>query len=89
MRTSQIQSDDIVEVLIRGGRLVGRVTAISDGVVYFNPICPGAGWRHAKAREVVTHWRKTGRKGGEPAENTQSDPSDRSAGSCRSPQHRK
>jgi hypothetical protein len=32
--------------------------------VHFNPICPGAGWRHAKAREIVAHWRKTGRRGG-------------------------
>jgi hypothetical protein len=32
--------------------------------VCFNPICPGAGWRHAKAREIVAHWRKTGRRGG-------------------------
>lgn len=64
MRTSRIQIDDVVEVLIRGRRLLGRVTEISDGVVYFTPICPGAGWRHAKAREIVAHWRKAGRRGG-------------------------
>lgn len=31
--------------------------------MYFNPICSGAGWRHAKEREIVAHWRKTGRQG--------------------------
>lgn len=31
--------------------------------MYFNPICSGAGWRHAKEREIA-HWRKTRRQGG-------------------------
>jgi hypothetical protein len=29
--------------------------------VYFTPISPAAGWRHASAREIICHWRKTGR----------------------------
>ena len=64
MRTGRIQIDDVVEVRVKGRSIVGRVTEVTDGVVYFNPVCPGAGWRHAKAREIVTHWRKTGRRGG-------------------------
>jgi hypothetical protein len=31
--------------------------------VRFTPISPAAGWRHAGAREIVGHWRKTGRRG--------------------------
>lgn len=59
MRTGRIQVDDVVEVLVKGRRIVGRVTDVNDGVVYFQPICPGAAWRHATAREIVAHWRKT------------------------------
>ena len=66
MKLDRIAVNDIVEVRVRGRLILGRVTEIKDGVVYFNPICPGAGWRHAKAREVIAHWRKTGRqRGGE------------------------
>ena len=57
-----IAADDIVEVDIRGRVVIGRVTEVNDGIVYFRPIRPGVGWRHAKAREIVTHWRKTGRR---------------------------
>ena len=64
MRTGRIHVDDVIEVRVKGRSIVWRVTEISDGVVYFNPICRGAGWRHAKAREIVAHWRKTGRRGG-------------------------
>ena len=62
MKLDRIAVNDIVEVRVRGRLILGRVTEIKDGVVYFNPICPGAGWRHAKAREVIAHWRKTGRQ---------------------------
>jgi hypothetical protein len=62
VRIGRIQIDDVIEVVIRGRRLLGRVTDVKDGVVHFNLICPGAGWRHAKAREIVTHWRKSGRR---------------------------
>lgn len=64
MRVNRIATDDIVEVQIKGRTILGRVTEINDGIVYFRPICPGAGWRDAKAREIVAHWRKTGRRGG-------------------------
>lgn len=64
MRTGRIQIDDVVEVNLRGRILLGRVTDVGDAVVYFQPVCPGAGWRHAKAREITAHWRKTGRRAG-------------------------
>jgi len=64
MRTGRIQIDDVVEVNLRGRVLLGRVTDVGDGVVYFRPVCPGTGWRHAKAREITAHWRKTGRRAG-------------------------
>jgi hypothetical protein len=47
---------------IKGRSVHGEVPEIKDGVVYFRPISPGAGWRHATPREIVTHWRKTGRR---------------------------
>jgi hypothetical protein len=62
VRTGRIGIDDVVEVVVKGRLIVGRVTKVNDGIVYFNPISPAAGWRHAKARDVVTHWRKTGRR---------------------------
>jgi hypothetical protein len=33
VRISRIASDDIVEALIRGRRVLGRVTEINDGIV--------------------------------------------------------
>lgn len=74
MRTSRIQIDDVVEARVKGRTILGRVTEVSDGVVYFNPVCPGAGWRHAKPREIVAHRRKTGRRGG--GERDRSEPAD-------------
>ena len=71
MRLDRIAIDDVVEARVRGRVIVGRVTEVSDGVVYFNAICPGAGWRHAKAREIVTHWRKTGRNRGRGEDDTE------------------
>ena len=73
MRTTRIHIDDVVEALVKGRRICGRVTEVNDGVVYFRPICPGVGWRHAKAREIVTHWRKVGPRG--TGTDTESEPS--------------
>ena len=39
------------------------MTEVKEGVVYFSPISAAAGWRHASAREIIGHWRKTGRRG--------------------------
>ena len=60
MRLHSIHSEDLVLCSIKGRRLYGEVTEVTDGRVYFRPLCPGAGWRHAAAREVIGHWRKTG-----------------------------
>jgi hypothetical protein len=68
VKLDRIAVNDIVEVRVRGRLILGRVTETKDGLVYFNPICPGAGWRHAKAREVIAHWRKTGRQRGSETE---------------------
>ena len=62
MRLDQIAVDDIVEARIKGRCVLGRVTEVTDGIVYFRPISPAAGWRHASAREIIAHWRKTGRR---------------------------
>lgn len=67
VRVEGVAVGDIVKVAI-GGRIVyGEVSEIRDRVVYFRPISPAAGWRHASAHQVVGHWRKAGRRrsGGE------------------------
>jgi hypothetical protein len=50
---------DLVRCAIKGRTgIYGEVTEINDGVVYFRPLCPATGWRHASAREVVGHGRR-------------------------------
>ena len=61
MRLQSIHADDLVLLDINGRQLYGRVTRVQDGRVSFRPLCPGAGWRSASAREVIGHWRKAGR----------------------------
>jgi hypothetical protein len=61
VRIERIALGDIVQCSIGGRRIYGEVTEIKDGVVHFRPISTAAGWRHASAREIVGHWRKTGR----------------------------
>ena len=63
MRLERVAVGDVVKVRIKGRSLWGEVTEVKDGVVYFSPISPAAGWRHASAREIIGHWRKTGRRG--------------------------
>jgi hypothetical protein len=64
LRLDRVQPGDIVQVAIKGRTgIYGEVTEVSRGVVYFRPISPGAGWRHAAAHEVVAHWRRSGRRG--------------------------
>jgi hypothetical protein len=62
MRLQGIQPDDLVQVSIRGRLLHAMVTDVDGGRLHFRPLCPGAGWRTATAREVVGHWRKAGRR---------------------------
>jgi hypothetical protein len=78
MRIEGIAVGDIVRASI-GGRIVyGEVLEIRAGVVHFNPISRGAGWRHASAHQIVGHWRRAGRRG------TAADPAD-SAGAVVAP----
>jgi hypothetical protein len=63
MRLDRVQPGDVVRCSIKGRTGVwGEVTEIKDGVVYFHPLFPATGWRHASAREITGHWRKTGRR---------------------------
>ncbi len=62
MRVDAIAVGDIVKASI-GGRIVyGEVLEIRSGIVYFNPVSIGSGWRHASAHQIVSHWRRTGRR---------------------------
>jgi len=65
MRVERIACGDVVKVQVRGRTVWGEVLEVKDGVVYFRPISPAAGWRHASAREIVGHWRKTGGRRGD------------------------
>jgi hypothetical protein len=62
MRVDAIAAGDIVKASIGGRAVYGEVLEIRSGVVYFNPISLGSGWRHASAHQIVGHWRKAGRR---------------------------
>ena len=64
MKLAYMHPDDLIEVNKGGRRMVGRVVEIRDGVVQFEPLCRGISYRHAAAREIIAHWRKTGRRSG-------------------------
>lgn len=68
MKLAYIHPDDLVEVNKGGRRVYGRVVEIHDGVVQFEPLFRGISYRHASAREIVRHWRKSGRRGPGPAD---------------------
>lgn len=61
MRIERIAVGDIVQCSIGGRRIYGEVSEITDGVIHFRSISAAAGWRHASPRQIVGHWRKTGR----------------------------
>ena len=62
MKLQRIAVGDLVLARIKGRSVYGEVLEITDGQVNFRPLCPAAGWRHATAREITGHWRKTGRR---------------------------
>ena len=62
MRLERVAMGDVMLSRIKGRSLWGEVTEVKDGIVYFSPISLAAGWRHASAREIIGHWRKTGRR---------------------------
>jgi hypothetical protein len=61
MRLERVALGDIVLCSIGGRRIYVEVSEITEGIVHFRPISAGAGWRHASARQIIGHWRKTGR----------------------------
>jgi hypothetical protein len=74
MRLEGLRVGDLVLVKVKGRSIYGEVLEVTAGMVQFRPLCPGAGWRHASAREVVAHWRKTGREREPPAESPEAPP---------------
>jgi hypothetical protein len=62
MRLERVAVGDVIKARIKGRSLWGEVTEVKAGIVYFSPISAAAGWRHASAREIIGHWRKTGRR---------------------------
>ena len=62
MRLEGVAAGDVIRAQIKGRSLWGEVTEVKDGLVYFRPLCPAAGWHRATARQVVGHWRKAGRR---------------------------
>ena len=69
MRLDRVQPGDVIKAAIKGRTGIwGEVTEVKDGTVYFRPLCPATGWRHAGAHEVVGHWRKPRRRGTEGGE---------------------
>jgi hypothetical protein len=68
MKLAYIHPQDMIEVNKGGRRMYGKVVEIRDGVVQFEPLCRGVSYHHATAREVIGHWRKTGRRGPGPAD---------------------
>jgi hypothetical protein len=64
MRLDRVQPGDVIKAAIKGRTGIwGEVTEVKDGTVYFQPLCPATGWRHAGAHEIVGHWRKSPRRG--------------------------
>ena len=64
MKLDRIGVGDLVLCRIKGRSVYGEVLEVADGRVSFRPLCPAAGWYHAGAREIVSHWRKAGRRHG-------------------------
>jgi len=62
VKLQAIAAGDLVLVRVKGRSIYAEVQEIACGIIHFRPLCPAAGWRHATAREVVSHWRKTGRR---------------------------
>jgi hypothetical protein len=63
-----VQSGDVIQVAKKGRQMYGKVLEIRDGVVEFEPLCRGISYRHATAREIIGHWRRSGRHGPGPAD---------------------
>lgn len=65
---ASIAPGDIVQADKKGRTVYGRVVEVADdGTVAFEPLAPGTSYRHARPREIVGHWRRTGRARAEAA----------------------
>jgi hypothetical protein len=73
VKLAYMHPDDLIEVNKGGRRVYARVVEIREGVVQFEPLCRGISYRHASAREIIRHWRKTGRRGPGPADEPNGD----------------
>jgi hypothetical protein len=63
MRLERVQPGDVIKAAIKGRTGIwGEVTEVKNRTVYFEPLCPATGWRHAGAHEIVGHWRKARRR---------------------------
>ena len=60
MRLACIQPGDLIHVNKGGRHVYAKVVEIRSGVVQFEPLCRGVSYRHASAREIIEHWRKSG-----------------------------
>jgi hypothetical protein len=65
VRLDRVAVGDLVLCRIKGRSVYGEVVEADAGQVRFRPLCPAAGWHSASAREVVGHWRKSGRHRGQ------------------------
>ncbi|MGB0096297.1 MAG: hypothetical protein WBP81_27630 [Solirubrobacteraceae bacterium] len=54
MKLERVLPGDVVRCAINGRTGIwGEVTEIKDGIVYFWPLCPATGWRHASATAAL------------------------------------
>jgi hypothetical protein len=60
MRLDRIQPGDVIKAAIKGRTGIwGEVTEVKDSTVYFQPLCPATGWRHAgPTRSLATGGRR-------------------------------
>jgi hypothetical protein len=61
MKLAGIRAGDIVEVEIRGLPFLARVEDKQQGELRIAPLCSGISYRAARARQVLVHWRRSGR----------------------------
>lgn len=59
MNLTSIREHDIVEVDIKGRRFFAQVGPRDQTGVAIKPITAGITWRHATARQVIGHYRRS------------------------------
>lgn len=66
MRLSGVRVGDIVQCDVKGRRFHAEVTAVPpEGDLQVRPLTPAVTYRHVTSRQVLEHWRKTGRPAAE------------------------